>query len=458
MVLSSFVRKHMAHNNYIYDYIINKIKIIDNHPINEEYKLKIIYKYLLPSCQYLLQVHEISNDLIERLDEELINNTKTLLQLPAPATPEIIFSNKGLKLPSFSHYHRICKANCITELVCSIDNKIQEVLNNKYNDEIDWKSPSQFSQLYNECKLIESQCNNENILLKKKEMKKLFKKKINDDEENRINQKLNTLIIQGNINQLDDIDIKSVQSILFNIPFHLTKFALKSRFNILPTASNLVRWKQKTNNKCQLCQINIETELHILAGCPVSANQGRYTWRHDSVLWYLYNIINGNVNIKINSNLEFYIDIKDLYFTFDSTVPDYLLNNFYCEHRKPDIFYYNKTTNEIILFELTVPDETNFDYQHQRKIKRYEHLITLLKQQVQIFELYCIEIGARGLWSKQNSIRLYHYLKRLNISINHKLLFKIKKDIAKIVLASSYFIFEKRKDTGWIFPPFINSF
>ena len=34
---------------------------------------------------------------------------------------------------------------------------------------------------------------------------------------------------------------------------------------------------------CDLCSLQ-QTRCHMSASCPVAAEDGRYTWRHDSVL------------------------------------------------------------------------------------------------------------------------------------------------------------------------------
>ena len=52
----------------------------------------------------------------------------------------------------------------------------------------------------------------------------------------------------------------------------------------LPIPLNLRRWRYRVDSKCHLCGSSSPTVLHILNACPTSLNQGRLTWRHDSVL------------------------------------------------------------------------------------------------------------------------------------------------------------------------------
>ena len=64
------------------------------------------------------------------------------------------------------------------------------------------------------------------------------------------------------------------------------QFYLNSVINTLPTGNNLLQWGKATSDKCKLCK-RTETTCHVLNGCPVSLEQGRYTWRHDNVINYI---------------------------------------------------------------------------------------------------------------------------------------------------------------------------
>ena len=61
-------------------------------------------------------------------------------------------------------------------------------------------------------------------------------------------------------------------------------FILRAASDTLPTPLNLRRWKIQCGAKCSLCGNSRPTVAHILNGCSVALEQGRYTWRHDCVL------------------------------------------------------------------------------------------------------------------------------------------------------------------------------
>ena len=73
------------------------------------------------------------------------------------------------------------------------------------------------------------------------------------------------------------------KSFMWDISQGLLKCAINAGINTLPTMDNLKRWGKRTNDRCPFCG-NIQTLLHVLSGCSVALDQGRYTWRHDSVL------------------------------------------------------------------------------------------------------------------------------------------------------------------------------
>ena len=73
-------------------------------------------------------------------------------------------------------------------------------------------------------------------------------------------------------------------NIVSGLPSGQLSFLLRAGSDTLPTPLNLSRWKLQTDPQCPLCNSRCPMTLHILNGCPVTLNQGRYTWRYNSVL------------------------------------------------------------------------------------------------------------------------------------------------------------------------------
>ena len=118
----------------------------------------------------------------------------------------------------------------------------------------------------------------------------------------------------------------------------------------------LLLWKKTTDDKCLLCQ-NKQTQLHVLNNCTKAAEDGRYTWRHDSILYTLLHYIQQLTNF----GFEIYADLQGF------RPPTQLFNRF-----RPDIVLVKE--NEITAIELTCCFETNIIKSNEYKKMKYENL------------------------------------------------------------------------------------
>ena len=71
---------------------------------------------------------------------------------------------------------------------------------------------------------------------------------------------------------------------MYGLPAKQLSFLLRAGCDTLPTPMNLARWNIIVSSVCSLCHSRQPTTNHILTGCSTTLDQGRYTWRHDSVL------------------------------------------------------------------------------------------------------------------------------------------------------------------------------
>ena len=60
-------------------------------------------------------------------------------------------------------------------------------------------------------------------------------------------------------------------------------FCRKALLQVLPTESNLHRWKKSENPYCRLCN-KIQSNLHVLSNCASTPSLERYKSRHDNIL------------------------------------------------------------------------------------------------------------------------------------------------------------------------------
>ena len=71
---------------------------------------------------------------------------------------------------------------------------------------------------------------------------------------------------------------------LLALPDNLVSFCLASTFDILPSPSNIRRWKISADATCTLCRKDVYTTALILGPYKVALKQGRYTFKNDVIL------------------------------------------------------------------------------------------------------------------------------------------------------------------------------
>ena len=64
----------------------------------------------------------------------------------------------------------------------------------------------------------------------------------------------------------------------------IISFVLNSQINSVKTPDMMKLWGYRPNANCPLCSLPKCTLHHILVNCKFALEQGRYNWRHDSVL------------------------------------------------------------------------------------------------------------------------------------------------------------------------------
>ena len=92
--------------------------------------------------------------------------------------------------------------------------------------------------------------------------------------------------MQGDFANIAEKENVTSQSVIRNVPRGIMSFALECVTNSLATPDELKRWGKRHVSQCPLCKNN-GTLHHILNFCPIALNQGRYTWRQNSVLHFM---------------------------------------------------------------------------------------------------------------------------------------------------------------------------
>ena len=118
------------------------------------------------------------------------------------------------------------------------------------------------------------------------------RKELSNQIENNVLKHITTLKEQGTIMQImrrvsSTKTISLSNKITVSMPKNIYVFIRKALIFSLRNNSNLKRWGKVESDSCGVCGTQRQTQLHMLANCSVAATEGRYTWRHDSILFTL---------------------------------------------------------------------------------------------------------------------------------------------------------------------------
>ena len=129
------------------------------------------------------------------------------------------------------------------------------------------------------------------------------------------------------------------------MPSGQLSFMLKAGSDTLPTPMNLQRYKIQVSSHCKFCQRPQAMTGHFLSACPEALEQGRYTWRHDSVLQSLVRSLEKALPIG-----QIYADLDNM--RAQEHPPATIPPNLTATSSHPDIVYINGPN--ITLLELTI--------------------------------------------------------------------------------------------------------
>ena len=199
----------------------------------------------------------------------------------------------------------------------------------------------------------------------------------------------------------------------------------------------LYYWK-RVNDRCGFCG-NIETLAHILSNCSTALSQGRFTWRHNSVLGSIINLIRPH----LKNGFILHADLPGHQAPHGGTIPPHIL----VSALKPDIFLYNELSQEVVVFELTCPWDTNIDRSHTFKSQKYAPLVSDLSHSF-VVSFFSVEISARGQVTKNNQSRLKSFIHKCCDNTNG-MLKSVARISSKAALLSSFSLFSARRQPTW---------
>ena len=178
----------------------------------------------------------------------------------------------------------------------------------------------------------------------------------------------------------------------------------------------------------------------ILNGCTVALEQGRYTWRHDSVLLKL---MRGLLD-EFDPNIKVYCDLEGFKASENppATVPPSLVST----TARPDMVIIDGS--KITLLELTIPHNSpeSLRAAHIRKQSKvnYGCVLSDLERSGFTSDLVTLEIGSLGHWRFNLATQLASHLELPKAVVK-----SVLDNAAKVSIAGSHQLFLARHDKHW---------
>jgi len=253
----------------------------------------------------------------------------------------------------------------------------------------------------------------------------------------------------------------------------LLKFHLNSMHDVASTPANLKLWNYADTGNCTLCGWKYCNIKHILAVCHHSLNNKRFNWRHDNVLRVIASALSDQLkmynsmesksketdwaNFKSSKGSSYGKPVvkmtrenplemaKDWMIKFDEDqYPQEFPQHIYNTAERPDIVVWSEETKNVIMIELTVGDESNFEDQVVRKEARYNReLIPGVTSCGWKARLFTVEVGCRGFYHHTVPALLNYF------GFARKQKREVLQEAALTALRCSYTIWLARDNRKW---------
>ena len=221
------------------------------------------------------------------------------------------------------------------------------------------------------------------------------------------------------------------------LPAGQLSFLIRAGADCLPTPLNLRCWHYRVCNKCALCNSSTPTSAHILNGYQEALTQGRYTWRHNSVL----NCLLSSVRETLSATSHLYADIPT--WRASESPPATILTNISTTLVRPDMVLIEDLS--VNLLELMIPTNTYEALQAARSRKsekpRYFQLVSDLEDRGLSVSFQTLKIGSLG---RITPYAVKCLTSTFSLSKQHVL-----SKLSKISIACSYHIFNSRNSLSW---------
>ena len=399
------------------------------------YKCWILQHMLIPRIMWPLTIYSIPASKVEKMQSSLTKALKKWLGLPRALSTDILYSKTvKLQLPytALTEEVKAAKARTLFTYQHSSDPCIRNAditleAGRKWNigrDVDDAKSKLRLQEIAGIANI-----GREGLGMNHRqyyssstrtEKRRLIVEAVREQEEDGRRFKIAGLSKQGACTRWEVQGRKISHSEMITSSEITMKFLIKAVYDLLPTPANKNLWFDTQEYRCTLCD-GTGTLNHILSGCKVALQQGRYRWRHDQVLreiahWVeekrrinnssklnkkrqTINFIKaGEVRVAAKPKVEesYFASARDWVLQVDLDkrlkVPTYITET----NLRPDMLLVSETTKQIGIIELTVPSEDRIEISTELKKTKYAVLEEACNRQGWRPSLWTVEVGSRG--------------------------------------------------------------
>ena len=410
----NFEMSNKDHQDLLLSSLHDMLQTVDSLHIHPKNKLLLYHRYILSKLSWHLTVADLSKTWIcEHLDNVVTKYIRQWLDLPISATlSAIILSHKNfglsLQLPSVKFIQ--CQTVLRSALKSSQDDTITRL----------WKNTNYGTNIQ-----YDTYKNAKHVL-----------KTIRADQAEKLQSKLPSqgfiisFLLEKSLKRLNSLWSKAQSS----LPTNIFNFTIRYLNNTLANKKNLYMWKLATTPDCSFC-LQSESLLHVVAGCKSYLEQGRYTWRHNTVLKFLAQTLPSLQPSKLFVDLPGYLSPSIL--TGESLRPDMLLS---IEDKC------------LYIIELTVGFETNLERNAERKEIKYRPLLKQFENKYRKTKFINLSTSSLGMFG-QASESFFDMCKELGIEQSHLNYIAIK--MTTIIIRTTYYIFCMR-NKPWTDPELLS--
>jgi len=268
----------------------------------------------------------------------------------------------------------------------------------------------------------------------------------------------------------------SWENLIYGPGPRVISFLLNAQMNSVRTPDMLKLWGYVESAACKLCGAMQCTLHHILVNCQHALEQGRYTWRHDSVLMNIKHHIENILPVFNSRKPLIFAEVakKNFHISFmregqTKKLPTAAVRRGLLDYandwkiqvdfknkstvfppvicatsQRPDVVLWSVLSRTVILLELTCPAEEGIAAAQIRKGERYSELVKQINDtKIWKARLLTIEAGARGLIAS-STYRAFRVL-GFNTAQSKALV----KRLSEVVVRCSYAIYLAHNTPVW---------